>query len=291
MSRAAGRVEVAALPQLGQRGEVRLVVQAQVEGAGQRGPGPQLVEHRDVAPAEVGRHAELAAPGLHQAWDGDGDAGHPPGEARTARAPPASARARRRTAATRSKATATAQAAQVAADRLAGPHRAGEVDRAGADVVDVDLDADAHRAVRVEADARPGPAGAREPGRHRGPELGQSPASSRVSTRLDDLALVSPVAAAIRARDAGPESATWPSDAARGCARAAPADGPAVRGPAGGRRGGAPAADGHAWSIFVDVRATSSRSAGRHRHRPTDERTDVRASCTNPARRCRRRPA
>ncbi len=92
---------VAAEPELAEGGEVRLVVQPQVEVVGQARTLAQLLEERHVAPAEVGGGADEATAGLDQTRDADRDprdrrrrSGHRPAH-RTRRPAPARSRAGR----------------------------------------------------------------------------------------------------------------------------------------------------------------------------------------------------
>ena len=88
-------------------------------------------------------------------------------------------------------------------------HRAGQVDHAGGEVVDVDLQAQPGRAVRGQSQPDRRAAGAAA---GRRVDLDQQAPASSSSTRVETVALVNPVAAATSARETGcGHAATWRS--------------------------------------------------------------------------------
>ena len=140
-----------ALPQLGHRGEVRLVVGGQRE----RRPGQplaQLVDDRDVVPAEVRRHQQRAGGGVHE-----------PGQRhrRADRAQPVGVHGLERRGRVRREPVEHLRhrhAAVVAHVEAAVALGAREVERAHRQVVDVDLQPERHDAAVGQLHDLAGPA-------------------------------------------------------------------------------------------------------------------------------------
>ena len=171
-----------ALPQLGERGEVGLVVEPDLQV--RRGDAfPQLLHERDIAPVQVRRDQELAAGDVHQAGHRDRGADRP----QTLRLD-LQQRAARELA---EPVQDLVDAAAAVVGRLHGlvARTAREVGGLDGDVVDVDLQPERHDAVAGDVHHEAGPAGGAAV---LGAALHQQPEVHQLAHQAGDRALVEP---------------------------------------------------------------------------------------------------